>query len=350
MDPFTLFLLGLGTSAITGTIGAISGSAQDKKQKEAYQRELERTQDKKTDALNLLDINYQEAEKNALRNADRSDRQSDMAERATTHSANSNINALSLQSIADAYSFNNAAQSAAAGKGNSLAGMAASGTRTSSLGGAVKMADQQAQDTLQLQEDMSRIQSDANLSNTLASLGQNVFQIGMNREDAENLRQSYSHGIYDGIESDGTLLGTIQAALANNALSEAGKSNGYKGAGSEYRKYMLNRDRAEKDYDNSIADLNMAIADLSGGKAVGRWFDRFFTGTAGNMQKSINTVQSIYDVSYNTKANNNFSLKNYNAWSNNQLYKDLNPTAVPTFDSLSQPFAGFSTLNYNIFK
>ena len=336
MDPLVQLLAALGISAVKGTASAISGSAQDKKQKEAYQRELERTQDKKTDALNLLDINYQEAEKNALRNADRSDRQSDMAERATTHSANSNINALSLQSIADAYSFNNAAQSAAAGKGNSLAGMAASGTRTSSLGGAVKMADQQAQDTLQLQEDMSRIQSDANLSNTLASLGQNVFQIGMNREDAENLRQSYSHGIYDGIESDGTLLGTIQAALANNALSEAGKSNGYKGAGSEYRKYMLNRNRAEKDYDNSIEDLNMAIADLSGGKAVGRWFDRFFTGTAGNLQRSISTVQSLYDVSYNTKTNNNFSFKDFNL----KTQPAITATSTPTFDALTMPNNG----------
>ena len=335
MDPMSL-LVALGISAITGIIGASSGSAQDKKQKEAYQRELERTQDKKTDALNLLDINYQEAEKNALRNADRSDRQSDMAERATTHSANSNINALSLQSIADAYSFNNAAQSAAAGKGNSLAGMAASGTRTSSLGGAVKMADQQAQDTLQLQEDMSRIQSDANLNNTLAALGQNVFQIGMNREDAENLRQSYSHGDYDAVTGDGTIWGTIQAGLQNMGNGLKGKATAYAGAGSEYRKYMLNRDRAEKDYDNSIADLNMAIADLSGGKAVGRWFDRFFTGTAGNLQRSISTVQSLYDVSYNTKTNNNFSFKDFNL----KTQPAITATSTPTFDALTMPNNG----------
>ena len=336
MDPLVQLLAALGISAVKGTASAISGSAQDKKQKEAYQRELERTQDKKTDALNLLDINYQEAEKNALRNADRSDRQSDMAERATTQSANSNINALSLQSIADAYSFNNAAQSAAAGKGNSLAGMAASGTRTSSLGGAVKMADQQAQDTLQLQEDMSRIQSDANLSNTLAALGQNVFQIGMNREDAENLRQSYSHGDYETLTGDGTLMGTILAGLKNAENSLKGKATAYAGAGSEYRKYMLNRDRAEKDYDNSIADLNMAIADLSGGKAVGRWFDRFFTGTAGNLQKSINTVQSIYDVSYNTKTNNNFSFKDLNL----KTQPTITATSTPTFDALTMPNNG----------
>lgn len=335
MDPMSL-LVALGISAITGIIGASSGSAQDKKQKEAYQRELERTQDKKTDALNLLDINYQEAEKNALRNADRSDRQSDMAERATTHSANSNINALSLQSIADAYSFNNAAQSAAAGKGNSLAGMAASGTRTSSLGGAVKMADQQAQDTLQLQEDMSRIQSDANLNNTLAALGQNVFQIGMNREDAENLRQSYSHGDYDAVTGDGTIWGTIQAGLQNMGNGLKGKATAYAGAGSEYRKYMLNRDRAEKDYDNSIEDLNMAIADLSGGKAVGRWFDRFFTGTAGNLQRSISTVQSLYDVSYNTKTNNNFSFKDLNL----KTQPAITATSTPTFDALTMPNNG----------
>lgn len=335
MDPMSL-LVALGISAITGIIGASSGSAQDKKQKEAYQRELERTQDKKTDALNLLDINYQEAEKNALRNADRSDRQSDMAERATTHSANSNINALSLQSIADAYSFNNAAQSAAAGKGNSLAGMAASGTRTSSLGGAVKMADQQAQDTLQLQEDMSRIQSDANLSNTLAALGQNVFQIGMNREDAENLRQSYSHGDYDAVTGDGTIWGTIQAGLQNMGNGLKGKATAYAGAGSEYRKYMLNRDRAEKDYDNSIADLNMAIADLSGGKAVGRWFDRFFTGTAGNLQRSISTVQSSYELSHKTQPDYNFSLKDFNL----KTKPAITATSTPTFDALTMPNNG----------
>ncbi len=325
MDPLTLFLIGLGVSGIKGTIDAISGASQDKKQKEAYEREKERKETEQKETLNLLDLNYQQAEENALRSANRSDRQSDMAERSTTQSVNSNVNALSLQSIADAYSFNNASQSAAAGKGNSLAGMAASGTRTSSLGTAVKMADQQAQDTLQLQEDMSRIQSDANLNNSLAALGQNVFQIGMNREDAENVRKAYSHGGYslDSEQSD------------------------YKGAGSEYRKYMINRDKAENDYDNAISDLNMAIADLSGGKAVGRWFDRFFTGTANNLQNSISTVQSVYDVTYGKKANNNFSLKNAQMWSNNQLYKDLNPTTVPTFDSLSQPFAGFNKLNFN---
>lgn len=349
MDPMSL-LIALGIAGIKGIAGATSGASQDKKQKEAYERELERTQDKKRDALNLLDINYQQAEENALRSADRSDKQSNMAEKATTQSANSNINALSLQSIADAYSFNNASQSAAAGKGNSLAGMAASGTRTSSLGSAVDMAGQQAQDQLQLQEDMSRIQSDANVNNSLAALGQNVFQIGMNRDDAENLRQSFSHGDYDRIESDGTLWGAITAGLGNIVNQTKGKASAYAGAGSEYRKYMLNRNRAEKDYNDSISDLNMAIADLSGGKAVGRWFDRFFTGTANNLQGSINTVQSLYDVSYNTKASNNFSLKNAQMWSNNQLNKNFNPTTVPTFDSLSQPFAGFSTLNYNIFK
>lgn len=337
MDPVTLTLISMGIKSVIGLGNAVAGNLEDNNQVAAYKEQLQRTQEEKNSTLSLLDIEFEEAQKQAYKNADRSDAQSTMAEKTTSNNINSNIQALGLQDIANAYSFNNASQTASASKGKSLASMAASGTRTSSMGSAVEMSDRQSQDQLQLNEDMSRIQSDAQLNNLLSALGQDVFQISNNRQDAEELRQAYNDGGYAAKESDGTILGTIKNSFQNLINAKTGEMNNYAGAGSEYRKYMLNRNRANNSYNYQISNLNKAISDIEDHTTL-RAIQRFFTGASesNNVANSITSnINDFLGTNYNTKTNWNFSSK------------VVSPSAsifnaIPTFDQLSQPFSKLS--------
>lgn len=325
----------MGISSLFGLGNAVAGNLEDNKQVAAYKRQLEQVANEKNTTLSLLDIEFEEAQKQAYKNANRSDEQSTMAERTTSNNVNSNIQALGLQDIANAYSFNNASQTASASKGNSLANMAASGTRTSSLGSAVDMSDKQSQDQLQLSEDMSRIQSGAQLNSILDALGQDVFQIRNNRQDAEQLRQAYNDGGYAASESDGGILNTIFTEIGNTVKDIYGRSTNYAGAGSEYRKYMLNRNRASDNYDYQITDLNKAISDISDHTTL-RAVQRFFGGAAESYNTAKNITSNANDFlgSLNLKTNTNYSFSTKTATPAASLFN-----STPTFDQLSQPFS-----------
>ena len=181
-------------AGIVNTISAISGSIKDTEQIKAYQKEIERLDKEKLLKETQMDDQFKAAKDEANKAADRSDLSSDMQEKMVSADVNNQLEQLSLQEIADAYTFNYMAEQNAAQTGNELAGAAASGTRTSSLVDAIDLEAAQNAQQLQLTEDMTRSQRDADLNGILNSLAQNRFNIQVNRTDAMDLRNSYEKG------------------------------------------------------------------------------------------------------------------------------------------------------------
>lgn len=235
MEWLIAALVTLGVNGIMNTIDAFEGKEQDNAQIDAYTEEIKRREAEKTDKLSLMDLEFTDKKETAEKNAARSDAQSDMNELQSEEDANRNINNLGLQQIADAYTWNMASQQIGSQKGDALSQAAASGARTSSMTGAIDMADQQAKGQLQLQEDLARADYDNTLYSTLGALAQNRFQIQANRTDAYDLRRSFQEG------------------------------------GSNYNIYQKQRKMQEDAYDWNIKDLTDAKNDLSDNLNTNFW-------------------------------------------------------------------------------
>lgn len=281
MDPFTLGLvITLGINAID----MFSGLFGDNEQVKALKREQQRVQDEKDAKLNLLDLQFKEAKDAANKSADRSDLNSDMNENTVSNQTNAAIEQLSLQQIADAYSFNYAAEQSSAETGNALSAQAVSGTRTSSVMDAVDMQAAQSAQQLQLAEDQARAGYDANLDGILAALAQNRFQIQNNRTDAIDLRASYEKG------------------------------------GNQYEIYSANRGMTEKAYNNKLQDIGMELDDYSGWKnslrAIGRLFGVKNAGTGYQLGQNIADFGS---PTFRTETNYSFDNVAPKNWQANSL-------------------------------
>lgn len=235
MDWLIAALVTLGVNGIMNTIDAFEGKENDESQIDAYTEEIKRREAEKTDKLSLMDLEFTDKKETAEKNAARSDAQSDLNELQSAEDANRNINNLGLQQIADAYTWNMASQQIGSQKGDALSQAAASGARTSSMTGAIDMADQQAKGQLQLQEDLARADYDNTLYSTLGALAQNRFQIQANRTDAYDLRRSFQEG------------------------------------GSNYNIYQKQRKMQEDAYDWNIKDLTDAKNDLSDNLNTNFW-------------------------------------------------------------------------------
>lgn len=275
MDPFLWSLAALG---VMNTFDALGGIFGDNDRKDALKKERKRLEKERNDKLRLMDLEFTDAEKQANKSADRSDLVSDMNERTSAYDANAQIGQLSLQQLADAYTFNYNNQQIGANKGAGLASMAASGTRTSSVGNAIDMETLQNEQQLQLAEDSTRANYDYQLEGILQALAQNRFQIQNNRTDAFDLRQAY--------------------ARPDEALGTEG--------GSEYQKYALSRQMQNDAYNNRIQDYTDEINDLGDfWKGVGRFTKRVFG--VGNSGAANNIGQAITDFGVNDYLKNTYN-------------------------------------------
>ena len=235
------FLYSLLALGVMNTINAIGGIFSDNDQNDAYKKEIERRKEEQTNKLDLMNLEFKDAEDKANRDADRSDAISTMGEKTSAADANAQINAQNLQRIADAYQWNYQAQNIGQNKGAALANTAASGVRTSSVNNAIQMDADMGEQQLQLMEDQARAGYDYNLDGILNALAENNFQIQMNRTDAYDLRAAYMPG------------------------------------GSEREKFDLQYKMQDKAYQDNIDDLQAASDDLGNGwKATGRFIKRMF--------------------------------------------------------------------------
>lgn len=256
------FLWSLAALGVMNTLGAFGGISSDNDRKNALKKEKERLEKERDDKLKLMDLEFNDSKDKAMKEADRSDAVSDMNERSASNNANAEIGQLSLQQIADAYTFNYNNQQIGANKGAGLASMAASGVRTSSVGNAIDMETKQNEQQLQLYEDQTRAGYDYKLDGILQALAQNTFGIQNSRTDAFDLRAAYNEG------------------------------------GSEYEKYQLSRGLQEDAYNNRIKDYKDEIDDLGDfWKGTGRFFKRIL-GT--DNASAANTIgQAITDFGVN---------------------------------------------------
>lgn len=276
MDPFTAGLvLYFGSNALD----MFSGLFSDSETANALKREKQRKEDEKKAKLELMDLEFEQDKKAAIKSADRSDQLSTMNEGTVSNQHNNAIEQLSLQQIADAYSFNYMAENSAAQTGNALAAQAGSGTRTSSVMDAVDMQAAQSAQQLQLTEDQQRAGYDANLNGILSALAQNRFQIQANRTDALDLRTSYDVG------------------------------------GDQYEIYQKQRALQEKAYNDLIQDIGYQIEDNTGWKAGLKTLGRLFG--IKNASSSFALGQTVADFGkpkLRTEANYSFDNVSPNQW------------------------------------
>ncbi|MCQ2242092.1 hypothetical protein [Treponema sp.] len=258
---------GIVAGLIKGFASGAMGYFDDQDELRALSEERNRKLDEKKSVLEMMDIKYEEAEKEANKNADRSDAFSTLNENTVSNETNNAVEALGLQQLADAYNFNTAKKNIEAQKGAALSATAASGTRTSSMNTAIELeaADNNAQ--LELARKQTDVQNDANLNSILNALMQNRFQIQANRTDAFDLRQRFAAG------------GT--------------KDDKYAGGGSAYRQYMLNRDLQETAYDNLISDLENGISNINSQGGL-NFLKRFFTGAGDSFKYLLNAKINDY--------------------------------------------------------
>jgi hypothetical protein len=177
-------------AAVGGTINAISGISGRRKAR----KQLREDRDNK---LAELALQYDIAEKNARKNADRQDDQSDLNEKFIAGNANNQLDALRNAQEQEAFAFNQQAMQDSSQEGSALASMATSGTRNSSMKTAVELQSAVNSQQLQLSEDSTRASDENSLFNILNNFQNDAFKLQNDRTDAEDLRDAYVEGSGD---------------------------------------------------------------------------------------------------------------------------------------------------------
>lgn len=180
---------GIGASINATTF--LIGQGEKDKQYTAYKRQL---QAEKAAKLQEMDAIFDINQKDAFKNADRSDAETTLNEGLVALDFNNQLGQLGLQQEAEAFSWNRELQAIGAQKGEGLAAMAQSGTRTSSASDAVDMQAAQNAAQLQLEEDTQRRSDTYAIGSLLNGLQNNIFNLQSNRTDALDLRTSWSEG------------------------------------------------------------------------------------------------------------------------------------------------------------
>ena len=189
MDPFTIFFALIG-----GMLNADKANKEYNKAMEDAQYQQDELERKRQQQLEKLNLQYEIAEGQANKNADKQDRRTTLSELFTSEDFNNNMEALTLQQEGQARQWNNEAMAMGQQEADALSNMAASGTRSSSMAQAVDLQASVNAANLQYEEDMGRAQSKIGLTNLFGNLNQNIGAIQENRTDALDLRKNYREG------------------------------------------------------------------------------------------------------------------------------------------------------------
>lgn len=276
MDPFSIATLIF--AAINAIAGGINAAAQTDAQMDDLQKRKAREEELKKDVLADMDLNFNTKKDEANKSADRSDKQSDFNEGAVSQNVNNQIDALKARQEKETADFNSMLVQIGQAEGNSLTQNAGSGTRTgNSVAQAVDLQKAMNMNQLQLEENEARGNDNIGLANVLQNLAQNTFGIQSDRTDAYDLRQSFEEG------------------------------------GSQYNIYKSKRDMTEKQYNNSIKDMQDAYDDLNANKfwnVLGGMFGGARTGLAAG--QSIGRLASDLNLNTTAKANTTMNFNNLN--------------------------------------
>ena len=181
-----------GASAAMGLLGGIFGNSRKKKAAEEAKRRAE--EQKKRD-LELMDLQFDIAEKEANKNADIQDSQTDMGENTSSESVNNALDLLRLGQEQDVFNWNLQAAGNDRAEGEALSAMAASGVRSgSSAGEAVDLESAVNVFQLQLEQDAAREQGDIQAAGILNDLAASRFNLQLGRNAANDLRDSFAVG------------------------------------------------------------------------------------------------------------------------------------------------------------
>ena len=274
--------------ALIGAVGNGIGAANDidKARKDA-QDQLTFIDELYTLQTDKARQDFEEAQKQAQKNADEANRQADIAdkeadytdkladitdlgqnlqERALSNDFNTAIDNLYLSQLSDTWSYNNASMQAGSSKGASLASIAGSGIRAgSSLSDAVLMESATNEAQIQFSQDAKRRSDNNSLASILNGLAGNRYNImqtrigadwdrtqaGFTRENAAVTRQnaldlinSYAEGGYN-------------YNIYQNQLAQMQKTNAY-------NKNQLQKQINENSWDSSDAWLKLGTGILTG--------------------------------------------------------------------------------------
>lgn len=232
--------------------GATTGIGLEKKKNELRQA-IEREERIKQENLDLMDANFELKQKEANKNADRADQQSDFNENLVSEDTNNQIDALQLKQAQELADFNNMFVQIGAQEGNELASMSTNGTRTGgSLAQAVDMQKASSTSQLQLTEDSTRQSDKIQLANILNGLAQNVNGIQNDRTGAYDLREAFKEG------------------------------------GDQWNIYKMERDKMENAYNDNINDMKSSIKDIDQNR-----FSYIMQGIFGGATQGLSTGQSL---------------------------------------------------------
>ena len=203
MAWLTAIMAGLGM--LTGGLSSIWDYDKALADSKAEESNLKAQQQ---DQLGLMDLEWDTAVKEAGKQADKMDRNADRQDTMTTtqeglasQGINNSLEGIRAQQDQEALSWNIYAMQNGAQTGDALSGMAASGTRSSSMATAVDMQSAINSAQLQAAEDAQRANDKGainNAMNNLASANADIQNSRWNamdmRNDATDLRNDYAEG------------------------------------------------------------------------------------------------------------------------------------------------------------
>lgn len=288
MDVATIVAL---AGAIGGAASGLAGSINDMVNSwNYYQGQIDANSTNKNLTLADLLLDFQNAEKEAYKNADKADALSTIDETYLSNLTNNNLASLSLSQVAEGLQYNQAAQNIAQNTGNALSQQANSGIRAGgSLSSAIEMEAAQNSAQLQLAEDTQRNQDDLQLANILNDLNKNTFNIQSNRTDAMDLRNSFKAG-----------------EIGENGLATSGGYN--------WQKYQNAKTQTETRYNQQYNELRTAQMENEGWSAFWKGATAMLSLGAKGAQTAVNAgnfvndnIKPIYDYQFTFK--NGFTKK-----------------------------------------
>lgn len=188
MIPLVVAGLGAGLGLLSNIFG-------NSKKKKAAEEAKRRAEEQKKRDLELMDLQFDIAEKEANKNADIQDAQTDMGENTASESANNALDLLRLGQEQDVFNWNLQAAGNDRAEGEALSAMAASGVRSgSSAGEAVDLESAVNAFQLQLEQDAAREQGDIQAAGILNDLAATRFNLQLGRNAANDLRDSFAVG------------------------------------------------------------------------------------------------------------------------------------------------------------
>lgn len=194
MDPLSFAIV---TGLVGGFVGWMDHLFTTSKTSKELEEEKKRQEKLYTLQLEEAKLDYEKAQKEAKRNAEKANLQADLTDKAqdiSEHTISNDINTaidnLYLSQASDAYEWNQQAMASGASEGASYTGLAASGIRAgSSLSDAVEMQAATNSELLQFAQDSKRRSDNNNLGSVLNQLAGNEFNIMQNRIGADETRK-----------------------------------------------------------------------------------------------------------------------------------------------------------------